>query len=227
MGGGRRYPPVGERTRAIAAITALNTYSAAQIEGSSGAAPLRRKDCCSIAHLPRRPSKGGVNQARHYFGMDADGYVYVKARSRAALRSWPVDKYGDPLPVRLVRWMLDAGQGQVVRHHCDNPSCIRRAHLILGTASENVADSWRRTRRTSASPAPPPASHATPRAAPPPSLPAAPESCQRADQLFCITGYHSPGKLARKRARLGVTTGRRLQLEVRRPPLSSHPTLDR
>ena len=117
---GRRYPPIGERTRAIAAIAALNTFSAAQVEGSKSAAPLGDKDCCSVTHLPRRP-QGRTNNARLYFGMDDDGYVYVTARSRAAQRVWPAAKNGLPLPVRLARWMLNAGSKQVARHICDNP----------------------------------------------------------------------------------------------------------
>ena len=88
---GRRYPPVGERTQAIAAIAALNTFSAAQVEGSKSAAPLGDTDCCSVTHLPRRP-QGRTNNARLYFGMDDDGYVYVTARSRAAQRVWPAAK---------------------------------------------------------------------------------------------------------------------------------------
>ena len=214
MGGGRRYPPVCERTRSVAAIAARNTFSEGQVEGSRGAAPLRPKDCCRVDHLPTRPPKGCANTARHYFGMDVDGYVYVKARSRAALRVWPADKYGDPLPVRLVRWMLDAGQRQVVRHTCDTPSCIRRSHLILGTAGDNVADSWRRTRRTVAPPLPPPPPPVTPRAVPAPPLPPPPPQCRANDKRFCVTGYHSPGKLARKRARLALDSVRRLAMEV-------------
>lgn len=36
--------------------------------------------------------------------------------------------------------------GKVVRHKCDNPPCIRVAHLELGTQSENIKDAWRRGR---------------------------------------------------------------------------------
>ena len=37
--------------------------------------------------------------------------------------------------------------GFVVRHTCDNPSCINPAHLVLGTQADNVADREARGRR--------------------------------------------------------------------------------
>jgi len=36
--------------------------------------------------------------------------------------------------------------GLVVRHRCDNPSCIRLEHLSVGTHADNVADKVRRGR---------------------------------------------------------------------------------
>lgn len=38
-------------------------------------------------------------------------------------------------------------KGMVVRHTCDNPSCINPDHLILGTQRDNVADREARGRR--------------------------------------------------------------------------------
>lgn len=37
--------------------------------------------------------------------------------------------------------------GMVVRHSCDNPSCINPNHLLIGTIADNVADREARGRR--------------------------------------------------------------------------------
>ena len=34
----------------------------------------------------------------------------------------------------------DVPDGMDVLHHCDNPPCVRRSHLFLGTNSDNVTD---------------------------------------------------------------------------------------
>ena len=49
---------------------------------------------------------------------------------------------------RLVyeHYMGPIGNQEVVRHTCDNPSCIRPEHLSLGTHADNVADRVRRGR---------------------------------------------------------------------------------
>ena len=41
---------------------------------------------------------------------------------------------------------LGSINGKVVRHICDNPSCINPEHLVLGTPADNVRDTWERNR---------------------------------------------------------------------------------
>lgn len=49
------------------------------------------------------------------------------------------------------QWERANGQtvpkGMVVRHTCDNPSCINPNHLIIGTQAENIADQAARGRK--------------------------------------------------------------------------------
>ncbi len=41
----------------------------------------------------------------------------------------------------------DIPEGFVIRHTCDNPSCVNPHHLLLGTQQENVMDMILRNRR--------------------------------------------------------------------------------
>jgi hypothetical protein len=67
------------------------------------------------------------------------GRIYLGGGKRRPLQVSP----------HRIAWMLTAGSipdGLVVCHHCDMPSCIRPAHLFLGTQGENVRDAARKGR---------------------------------------------------------------------------------
>lgn len=61
---------------------------------------------------------------------NADGYgkVTVRGRQWSAHRLAYTDAWGDIPP------------GKVVRHKCDNPSCVNPSHLELGTGADNCRD---------------------------------------------------------------------------------------
>jgi hypothetical protein len=63
-------------------------------------------------------------------GCDRDGYGKIKDSGKTVKShraSWEI--HNGPIP-----------EGALVLHKCDNPKCVRPAHLLLGTDKENAAD---------------------------------------------------------------------------------------
>lgn len=88
-----------------------------------------------------RVSKGASDSCWPWTGWkDVDGYGAIKLRHQ-----------GQGLMARAPRvsYVLHYGEipvGQIVRHKCDNPSCVNPAHLELGTTADNMADKVKRGR---------------------------------------------------------------------------------
>ena len=67
-----------------------------------------------------------------------DGYGHFRLGTRSATRA------------HRVSWELHYGpipEGLLVCHRCDNPTCVRPDHLVLGTSADNERDKARKGKR--------------------------------------------------------------------------------
>jgi len=64
-------------------------------------------------------------------------WVWIGGHMRGGYGRFKVD--GQMQQAHRVAWG-DVPEGMQVLHRCDNPPCVRRSHLFLGTNSDNVAD---------------------------------------------------------------------------------------
>jgi len=67
---------------------------------------------------------------------------------------WPITGVRRMVGAHVASWLLEHGgdriaPGGVVRHACDNPSCVNPAHLVLGTQLDNMRDKVERGRAAS------------------------------------------------------------------------------
>lgn len=81
------------------------------------------KDACII--FPMRKNQWGYGQKRY------------KGEMRGAHRVAYCEHHGIS---------IDSIKGLVVRHRCDNPSCVNPEHLVLGTQADNMKDKKERGR---------------------------------------------------------------------------------
>ena len=63
-------------------------------------------------------------------GLDTKGYGQFHAQGK----NWRGHVYS------YCMFKDDVPEGQLVRHTCDNPSCVNPAHLVLGTIGDNARD---------------------------------------------------------------------------------------
>ena len=69
--------------------------------------------------------------------VNRNGYGYMSVRSKS---------------VSLHRFVYEYHYGQIpkgfnVCHRCDNPNCVEKTHLWIGTQSQNIADAYAKGRR--------------------------------------------------------------------------------
>lgn len=78
--------------------------------------------------------------------MDTSGdcHLWTGRLDRDGYGTW-----GKDLAHRVVfrHFKGDIPKGMVIRHTCDNPSCVNPEHLLMGTQKENVRDCIARGRR--------------------------------------------------------------------------------
>ena len=152
-------------------------------------------ECCEVKAIPSQRGKEGV----WYFGIEQEGYVLVRPRTHQSW--WPRHtSEGTPLPIRVARLQLQPERDLLTLHHCDNPSCLSRAHLYAGSPSDNLNDAYKRGRRNTrkttgvakARPSTPLACRAAPTRA------AALSTCTvELNRAFPLAGWHSPSRAAR------------------------------
>ena len=76
--------------------------------------------------------------------VDTDGYGWFSFKSETAKKGKTVmaHRYSALLHYKEIE------EGKLVRHTCDNRSCVNPAHLVLGSAADNSADMVERNRQS-------------------------------------------------------------------------------
>jgi len=175
------YPPAARLRRCVTALAQANDFkvdTASRTPASQRARVL--VPCCLVQQTPAH----GVADD-YYVGIDSDGYPIVS------------DVLGGA-PIRVSRWLLRAKPGEVAAHSCDRPACVARAHLRACPQRENLADAIAKGRRRRKPPASPVRGGRASVAHTRPARSNVPRRADPRDAVFCVAGFNSPSKMARK-----------------------------
>ncbi len=72
---------------------------------------------------------------------DSKGCIFWSAGKRGGYGIFTLK--GEPFGAHRVAWLLKNGEippNLIIRHTCDNPSCVNPEHMLLGTDADNVRD---------------------------------------------------------------------------------------
>ena len=146
------YPPSAQRRLALRMIAALspNKFSVAEAEEDLSPRRAAEAQCCTVMALPHQPAAEADQKHELTFGQREAGYVLIKPREGGPGWRRGAPPSNDILPVDLHRWQQRTPAHLWACHSCDNPRCIRRAHIRNDEPRTNVEDSHKSGKRGTA-----------------------------------------------------------------------------
>jgi len=91
----------------------------------------------------RRVQPRRALEERFWEKVDKSGNCWVWMAGKNKAGYGVIYKDGQMRLAHRISWMFENGEipkGFLIRHKCDNPSCIRPTHLVIGTHSDNMRD---------------------------------------------------------------------------------------
>lgn len=109
----------------------------------------QRQDRLGTTELAPRPTLAQrIDGKITRLGLDQCWPTWDGAHDRRGYPTQHVETPNGRMPIAVARLLLglSPGDGLVARHTCDNPPCVNRAHLLVGTRQDNVRDAVERDR---------------------------------------------------------------------------------